>query len=312
MAEMQTAEDPETVRRKYGQDLERVAFFYPDAQRKLDHAGVELLAPEDYPMRLKHFEWAIANLERTHDVQQRVLAESLILPNPPPGVSHGLYATTEGNGGILTVQCSIRPAGAGEPLVTVTGQGSSTIVGQTAAPDTSVLQSAENAAEAVRGWLWQRTGLSLSQYHVHFQVRSIMEGTPTGVSGPSAGFALFAALVSEFAGVAIPSSVVMTGTIGVKMDVGPVGGLGGYGTDTGKLVGLLKTQRVQITDLVLPKINFEIAKDEVSSLEEENVAVHPVVSATDAFPMLFSLTEEQIAERIRVRMEPQMARIANA
>jgi predicted ATP-dependent protease len=160
--------------------------------------------------------------------------------------------------------------------------------------------------------LWQRTGLSLSQYHVHFQVRSIMEGTPTGVSGPSAGFALFAALVSEFAGVAIPSSVVMTGTIGVKMDVGPVGGLGGYGTDTGKLVGLLKTQRVQITDLVLPKINFEIAKDEVSSLEEENVAVHPVVSATDAFPMLFSLTEEQIAERIRVRMEPQMARIANA
>ncbi len=72
---------------------------------------------------------------------------------------------------------------------------------------------------------------------MHFQIRSLLEGSPgSGVSGPSADLAMVLSLISELSGLAKALSVVVTGTIGVKLDVGLVGGLGGYGTQTGKIV----------------------------------------------------------------------------
>lgn len=304
VAELRESADQERVRRKYEEDLERIRSLRGS---ELDMPEGVSITAENYRITMKHFEWAIGNLERKQDVQQRVLAESLIIPVPPPGVSHGLYTTDQGTGGILTIQCSIRPAGVGESEVTVTGHGSSTVIGQTAAPDNSVLQSAQNAAEATRSWLWERTGLSLSEYHIHFQVRSIMEGAPTGVSGPSAGLAMLCALISELASVPIPSRIVMTGTIGIKMDVGPVGGLGGFGTEAGKLVGILKTRRVEITDLILPRINYEIAEDDIRAIEEEGVKIHPIEAATEALPILFGRGERELLELVRTRLQPWLA-----
>ena len=50
---------------------------------------------------------------------------------------------------------------------------------------------------------------------------------------------MFVAVASELAGVRCSPSKVMTGTAGIKLDMGPVGALGGFGSGTGKLVGIL-------------------------------------------------------------------------
>jgi len=131
-----------------------------------------------------------------------------------------------------------------------------------------------------------------------------MEGAPgQGVSGPSAGIAMVASLLSELSGLLISPSVVSTGTIGVKFDVGPVGGLGGYGTQTGKIIGILKSRRVKISDLILPTANYNVAKDEMHILTEAGVRVHPINTFTDCIQTLFGVTEKQLAQKIRKRFD---------
>jgi predicted ATP-dependent protease len=174
------------------------------------------------------------------------------------------------------------------------------MIGQAVVPDESVLQSAENAAEAVSSLLWASARVNLSRLHIHFQIRSILEGSPgQGVAGPSAGLAMVLALFSELTGLPISPSIVATGTIGVKMDVGPVGGLGGYGTQTGKIVGILKSRRVRINDLVLPVSNFEAAGDEMHILSDEGVRVHPIATATESLKIAFGLEKRDVLNKIK-------------
>jgi predicted ATP-dependent protease len=96
---------------------------------------------------------------------------------------------------------------------------------------------------------------------------------------------------------------VATGTIGVKLDVGPVGGLGGYGAQTGKIVGVLKSQRIRITDFVLPAANFGIATDEMRILTEEGISVHPVSDVFECLKTVFGMGKEQLVIKIRERVE---------
>ncbi len=253
--------------------------------------------------RLKEFQKAISSLESLEDKEHREIAEALILSQPLSGVTYGLYTSDRGSGGILTIQCNVRPANSGERHVSVTGQASSMIMGQTFVPDHSVIESAENAVEAVKSWLWSRTRVDLSKYHVHFQIRSILEGAPgAGVSGPSAGYAMLNALISELSNTPIIQSKVMTGTIGVKMDVGPVGGLGGRGREAGKLVGILKAEKVKITDLLVPDSNYRSAKDEMKMVQDEGIIVHPITNAQDGWTILFDLTSEELAKKIRAAL----------
>jgi predicted ATP-dependent protease len=152
----------------------------------------------------------------------------------------------------------------------------------------------------VRSWLWSKTRVNLAKYHVQFQIRSILEGAPgAGVSGPSAGYAMLNALISELSGTPITQSKVMTGSIGLKMDVGPVGGLGGRGREAGKLVGILKAEKVKITDLLVPESNYRSAKDEMKMAKDEGITVHPITNAQDGWPILFSMTAEELAKKIR-------------
>jgi len=116
---------------------------------------------------------------------------------------------------------------------------------------------------------------------------------------------MFVALVSELANIRCPASKVMTGTIGIKLDVGSVGGLGGYGTETGKLIGILKTKRIRITDLFVPRINYEKARDEMNVLNDEGITIHPIVSAQETWEPVFGLSEDTIIERIRSRKVEQ-------
>lgn len=292
---------------KYGADLERIEKILPEANE--DPSALDRVQPSIYKLSFRHFEWALNSLETPQDKHARELTESLILPEPTPGVAHGLYTTSHGVGGVLALQCSVRPLITGERQVSVTGQATSAVLGQLAVPDHSVIQSAKNAVEAVRAWLWNAAEVELGQLHVHFQMRSLSEGAPgQGVSGPSAGLAMFVALVSELASVRCHASKVMTGTIGIKLDVGPVGGLGGFGTETGKLVGVLKSKRIRITDLFVPKVNYEKAPDEMSVLREEGVTIHPIVSARDLWNPMFGLGEKAILDRIRTNIAERTSR----
>jgi SpoVK/Ycf46/Vps4 family AAA+-type ATPase len=302
--EIRTAKDQEEkqfVESRYEADLVRLRTLIEMEDNKL---SLEEVDETRYRMRLHHFERAIQSLESNQEKQRREMEEALIITKPTPGVSFGLYATEDGTGGIITVECSSRPIIPGERLVSVTGNSTSMIVGQSVIPDESVLQSAQNATEAVRSWVWTACGIDLSRLHVHFQVRSILEGAPgQGVSGPSAGLAMVLALFSELSGLSLSPSTVATGTIGVKHDVGPVGGLGGYGTQTGKVVGILKSRRVRITDLALPVANFEAAKDEMRILQEEGIRVHPVRDADECLQIAFGVSERELIGKIKERFE---------
>jgi SpoVK/Ycf46/Vps4 family AAA+-type ATPase len=289
----------EKVKIKYKKEIER----FNSLLKEYSKEGIELKLDEailrNYKMRLFHFKKAIENLENSEERFAREINEALIFPKPLPGVSYALYASRIGTGGVLTIQCSTRPIIPGEPIVSVTGHSNSTIVGQAVIPDESVKQSAENAVEALRSWLWNRIGLDLGRFHVHFQIRSILEGVPgQGVSGSSAGFAMFIALISELIKIPISSSKVVTGTIGVKLDIGPVGGVGGRGSNSGKIIGILKTKKVHISDLLIPKINYEYAYDEIRLLEEEGIKVHKITNALESFKILFNMDEADVLRRI--------------
>ncbi len=291
----------EIVKTKYQDDIDRLSDALKVYQQEGTILSKDQVTQDNYKIRLFHFQRAISSLESLEDKDHREIAEALILSQAIPGVTYGLYTSDRGSGGILTIQCTIRPINSGERQVSVTGQASSMMMGQTSVPDDSVIQSAQNAVEAVRSWLWSKIRVNLAKYHVHFQIRSILEGAPgAGVSGPSAGYAMLNALVSELSNTPIIQSKVMTGSIGLKMDVGPVGGLGGRGREAGKLVGILKAEKVKITDLLVPESNYRSAPDEMKMVQDEGISVHPITNAQDGWPILFSLTAEELAKKIRV------------
>ena len=290
------------IEKRHDADLRRLNDLIQIYQDEALSISMESINETNYPIRLYHFEKAIEALESTQERHQRELEEALLPSSPTVGISYGLYATENGTGGIVAVECSVRPIIHGEKQVSVTGNSTSVIVGQTIVPDDSVLQSAQNATEAIASWLWSANQIDLSRMHVHYQIRSILEGSPgQGVSGPSAGVAIAASLLSELSGLSISPSIVATGTIGVKLDVGPVGGLGGHGTQTGKIVGILKSRRVKIADLILPTANHKLASDEMRILADEGVRVHPITSFRDCTKSLFGVSEPTLIQKIKDR-----------
>src|SRR5881296_529321 len=291
------------VHTKYQEDLDRLDLMLSAYTQEGINLTRDIVGQDNYKIRLFHFERAISSLESLEDKEHREIAEALILPQATAGVTYGLYTSDRGSGGILTIQCTVRPLSQGEKNVSVTGQASSMMMGQSFVPDDSVVQSAENAVEAARSWLWSRTRVNLAKFHIHFQIRSILEGAPgQGVSGPSAGYAMLNALVSELSNIPVSLSKVMTGTIGLKMDVGPVGGLGGRGREAGKLVGMLKAEKVKITDILVPYANFKNATDEMKVVQDEGINVHPITNAHEGWPVLFSLNSEELAKKIRAAL----------
>jgi SpoVK/Ycf46/Vps4 family AAA+-type ATPase len=287
------------VEDKYASDLDRLRNQIETGLRGSLSSQIDQVDESNYLIQLHHFEKAIQALESSQAKQRREMEEALILSSPTPGASFGLYASEDGTGGIITVQCSVRPISPGEPRVSVTGNSTSAVIGQLVFPDESVRQSAENAAEAVSALLWSESRLDISRLHMHFQIRSILEGAPgQGVSGPSAGLAMVLALLSELSGLMISPSVVATGTIGVKLDIGPVGGLGGYGAQTGKVVGILKSEKVHVTDLVLPAANFEVAADEMSVLRDEGIELHPISAVSECLGTIFGVSKAELVLRI--------------
>src|SRR2546422_681408 len=293
----------QAVTLKYQDDLERLDQLLAIYKNEGSTLTPDQVNQDNYKIRLFHFQRAISSLESLEDKEHREIAEALILSQAIPGVTYGLYTSDRGSGGILTIQCTVRPINPGEKHVSVTGPASSMMMGQSFVPDDSVIQSATNAVEAVRAWVWLKARVKLNRFHVAFQIRSILEGGPgQGGSGPNAGYSLLNSLVSELSGIPIPQSRVMTGTIGLKMDIGPVGGVGGRGREGGELGGVLKGEKSKVTDLLVPESNFKNASDEMKMIQDEGIIVHPIANAPDGWPILFSTNAEDLAKKIRASL----------
>src|SRR5712692_5681409 len=123
---------------KFGEDVERLDKILATHRGEGTKITREQVTSDNYKIRMVHFERAVKSLESLEDKEHREIAEALILPNAIPGVTYGLYTSERGTGGILTIQCTVRPTIPGEKQVSVTGQASSMMMGQTSVPDDSV------------------------------------------------------------------------------------------------------------------------------------------------------------------------------
>ena len=108
--------------------------------------------------------------------------------------------------------------------------------------------------------------------HVH-----VPEGA-TPKDGPSAGIAMFTAIVSAFTGVAIKNNIAMTGEITLRGRVLPIGGL---------KEKLLAAVRGGIKEVLIPVEN----KKDLSEIEEkeilDNIEIHFVENASEIVKKAF-------------------------
>lgn len=277
----------------YKEEIERLR----EILGELNYEVIKNIMPENYKIRLYHFEKAAEELEGEIEKEIMDAQESMVYDRLDSGVALGLATDVQGRKGIiLIVECTCRPNGSGK--VTVTGAAKAAFVGPgMPVEDVSVLESASNIVEYIKNYIYERIGVDISSYDFTFQVISPLEGAPgMGVSGPSLGLAFSVAAISELAGIEGRPDVVMSGKGDIKGNVGPVGGMGWRGS--GKILAAVQTRRIKIKKFVLPKWNYERAPDEMKILRDEGIEVVPVEKQLDAWLNIFSISEKELLDRL--------------
>jgi ATP-dependent Lon protease len=107
--------------------------------------------------------------------------------------------------------------------------------------------------------------------------------------------------VSELAGYPPDPSVVMTGKTDIKGRVGPVGGLDWRGA--GKIIAAIKTKRIKVKKFIMPKWNYERARDEIKVLEDSGITVVPVEKQVEAWVHSLNMDEAVLLERLATNLE---------
>jgi predicted ATP-dependent protease len=122
-----------------------------------------------------------------------------------------------------------------------------------------------------------------------------------GVSGPSLGLTFSVAAISQLADIPADPSVVMTGKVDIKGNVGPIGGVGWRGA--GKFLAASRARRIKIKKFLIPTWNFERASDEVDVLREESIQVIPVQKQIEAWREALGSGEDEILARLHSRIQ---------
>jgi len=267
------------IKKLYENDLERlfsVLNIKPDDPDLL--AKLENINPENYPLKLYHFEKA---LERTYDEAveeaKRMILETVRIPKPEVGKSYGLIALGERGevGGIIgVIEVVVNPKGSGKVHVVGSETGE------------SILASAYDAfiyINSISNWKFK-------DYDVYVEIVTPAKGmekqtyglgaTKAPVSGPSAGLAIAIAMLSAFTGVEVDPTVVMTGAITALGEVWPVGGLDYRGM--GKIEAALSDQYARV--LIMPRYNYDRLKsfDVEKMLSERGIKIVPVQTFLEA------------------------------
>ncbi len=276
------------LKRLYKDDLKRLE----EVLKSTDPETLKTIKPSTYKIRLYHFEKASEALESEIDREMMDAQESIIYKTRGTGAAIGLATDIQGRKGMpLLVECSINPRGSGK--VVVTGAAKTAVTGAMPVEDTSVLESAINATEYVRGYIREKTGIDISNFDFKFQVISPLEGVPgLGVSGPSLGVTFSVAAISELSGIPVELDVVMTGKADIKGNVGPVGGLGWRGS--GKIIAAVRTRRIRVKRFIIPRWNYERSKDEVKILHDAGIDVIPVDRQLEAWLWSLRVSEDEL------------------
>jgi len=284
------------VKKLYENDLERLFTVL-----KLDPQDPELLKrleniePDNYPLRLYHFEKA---LEKTYDEAveeaQKMMLETVRIQKPEVGKSYGLVALGERGemGGFVGVV---------EVVANPKGSGKVHVIGSEAGE--SILASAYDAfiyINSISGWKFKN-------YDIYVEIVTPAKGmekqivgpgiTRPPVSGPSAGLAIAIAMLSALTGVKVDPTVIMTGAITALGEVWPVGGLDYRGM--GKIEAALSDQYARI--LIMPKYNYERLKsfETEKLLLERGIKIVPVQTFLEAASLAlldFKKIKEEILE----------------
>jgi len=283
----------------YKNDLERLFTILkldpndlnPNIMNKLGN-----IDPENYPLRLYHFEKA---LERTYDEAveeaQKMMTETVRIQTPEVGKSYGLIALGELGelGGFV---------GAIEVVVNPKGSGKVHVIGSETGE--SILASAYDAfiyINSISDWKFK-------DYDVYVEIVTPAKGmekkiiapgiSRPPVSGPSAGLAIAVAMLSALTGVKVDPSVVMTGAITALGEIWPVGGLDYRGM--GKIEAALSDQYVRT--LVIPKYNYERLRgfDVEKMLLERDIKIVPVQTFLEAAPLAL-LDFDKVKEILRIK-----------
>lgn len=282
------------IKELYHEDLRRLK----EVLSRTDLESLKWVTPNTYKIRLYHFEKAATYLESEMDKELMDAQEFLIYKMKGAGMAVGLATDAQGRKGMpLLVECSVSPNGSGK--VVVTGAAKAVVTGPlTPIEDTSVIESAINVTEYVKGFVSDVTGIDISKYDFKFQVISPLEGMPgMGVSGPSLGVAFSVAAMSELSGIHVEPDVVMTGKGDIKGNVGPVGGLGWRGS--GKIIAAVRTRKIRVKRFIIPRWNYERSPDEVKVLHDADIEVIPVDKQRDAWLWSLKVSEEELVTSLR-------------
>jgi ATP-dependent Lon protease len=175
--------------------------------------------------------------ERIHNEVKRRTSE--------PGVATGLAVTGAG-GEILFVEAQAMP---GSGRLTVTGQ-----LGDVMRESAQAAVSFVRARGAAIGLELPEDFFSTHDVHIHVPAGAVPK------DGPSAGVTMVTALVSALSGRAVSEDVAMTGEITLTGQVLPIGGV---------KEKVLAAHRVEISTVVLPKLNEDTLADLPEELRDE-------------------------------------------
>lgn len=125
---------------------------------------------------------------------------------------------------------------------------------------------AKEAVQNVSALIKKHTGTDISNYDIHIQFLQAYEG----VEGDSASISVATAVVSALEGIPIDQSVALTGSLSVRGDVLPVGGV------TGKIEAAAEAG---VKKVLIPKANMQDVL--IEKKYEDKVEITPVETLSD-------------------------------
>lgn len=202
-------------------------------------------------------EWVIHNSQLTPRPEKRVAQE------PQIGVVNGLAVYGPNMGVLLEIEATSRPVNAGTGTLTVTGIVEEEEMGgqrRTLRRKSMSKGSLENVLTVLK----QRKDIEPSNYDIHVNFPG---GIP--IDGPSAGAAIATAIYSAIHGIPVDNEVAMTGEMGIRGDIKPVGGV---------VAKVMAAKEAGAKKVLIPKDNWQSMFDEM-----EGIQVIPVENIDQLF-----------------------------
>ncbi|WP_025699712.1 S16 family serine protease, partial [Paenibacillus forsythiae] len=229
-------------------------------------AGLALTEQRDV-LSAADVEWVAGSSQLPLRTERKIPSE------PQVGIVNGLAVCGPGMGMLLEIEVSASPAANGAGRLNITGVVDEEEIGggsRTLRRKSMAKGSVENVLTVLRSM-----NLSPDSYDLHVNFPG---GTP--IDGPSAGVAMAVAIVSAIRGLPVDNTVAMTGEIGIRGKVKPVGGV------VAKVEAALQAGA---TTVLVPKDNWQSLFADLAQAR-----VIPIETVEEVFRLLFGAHLEDV------------------